>query len=75
MLFFIFKSLHILQVYLIRYPLDKINSTKNPLFFLSQAPIHHSFTFNLQFFYELNVKVWLSKTVWDFSFPILFHFY
>ena len=66
MLFFIFKSLHILQVYLIHYPLDKINSTKNPLFFLSGAPTHYSLTFNLRFFYELNLKVWLSKTVWDF---------
>ena len=28
---------------------DKINVTKNALFFLSKAPTHHSFTFNLQF--------------------------
>ena len=27
--------------------LDKINGTKNALFLLSQAPTHHSFTFNL----------------------------
>ena len=25
---------------------DKINVTKNALFFLSQAPTHYSFTFN-----------------------------
>ena len=25
-------------------PSDKINGTKNALFFLSQAPTHHSFT-------------------------------
>ena len=32
---------------------DKINVTKNALFFLSQAPTHHSFTYNSQFLYEL----------------------
>ena len=35
-----------------KLPLDKINSTKNALFF-SLAPTHHSFTFILQFLYEL----------------------
>ena len=30
-----------------RFPLDKISGTKNALFFLSRAPIHHSFIFNL----------------------------
>ena len=44
---------------------DKINGTKNALFFLSRAPTDHSFTFNLQFLYELKHKVRLSKTVWD----------
>ena len=34
-----------------------------PSFFLSQAPTHHSFTFNLRFLYELKHKVRLSKTV------------
>ena len=32
---------------------DKINGTKNALFFLLRAPTHCSFTFNLQFLYEL----------------------
>ena len=57
-----------------KYPSDKINVTKNVLFFLSQAPTYHSFTFNLQFLYELKHKVRLSKTVWDFPFPILLYF-
>ena len=39
-----------------KFPLDKINGTKNALFFLSQAPAHH-FTFNLQFSYELKYQV------------------
>ena len=38
--------------------------TKNALFFLSRAPTHHSFTFNLRFLYVLKHKVCLSKTVW-----------
>ena len=32
-----------------KFPLAKMNNTKNALFFLLQAPTHHSFTFNLQF--------------------------
>ena len=46
-----------------KFPLDKINGTKDALFFLSRAPTHHSFTFNLRFLYELKHKVRLSKTV------------
>ena len=42
---------------------DKINGTKNALFFLSRAPTHHCFTFNLRFLYEVKHKVRLSKTV------------
>ena len=42
---------------------DKINSRKNALLFLSQAPTHHSFIFNLRFLYELKHKVRLSKTM------------
>ena len=34
-----------------KFPSDKINDTKNALFFLSQAPTHHSFTFDLRFLY------------------------
>ena len=52
---------------------DKINGTKNTLFFLSRAPTYHSFTFSLQFLYEfMKHKVRLPKTVWV---PIPFHFY
>ena len=46
-----------------KFPSDKINGTKNALFFLSRAPTHHSFTFNLRFLYELKHKVRFSKTV------------
>ena len=52
-----------------KFPLDKINGIKTALFFLSQAPTHHSFTFNLRFLYELKHKVRLSKTVCG-----IFHF-
>ena len=45
------------------FPLDKINVTKNVLFFLSRAPTHHSFTFNSRFLYELKQTVLLSKTL------------
>ena len=45
-------------------------------FFLSQPPAHRSFTFNLQFSYELKNMVHLSKTVWGiFPFLIPSHFY
>ena len=46
-----------------KFPLDKINGTKDALFFLSRAPTHHSFTFNLRYLYELKHKVRLSKTM------------
>ena len=46
-----------------KLPPDKIRGTKNALFFLSRAPTHHGFTFNLQFLYELKHKVRLCKTV------------
>ena len=52
-----------------KFPSNKINSTKNALFFLSPAPTHHSLTFNLRFLYELKHKVHLSKTVCE-----IFHF-
>ena len=63
----------ILKVYLTHYtlrqsrnvkefPLDKLNATKNVLFFLSRAPTHHNFTFNSRFLYELKHKVRISKT-------------
>ena len=44
-----------------KFPSDKINGTNMPFF--SRASTHHSFTFNLQFLYELKHKVRLSKTV------------
>ena len=46
---------------------DKINGTKNALFFLSRAPTHQGFNFNLRLLYELKVR--LSKTVCG-----IFHF-
>ena len=52
-----------------KFPWDKINGTKNALFFLSRAPTHHSFTFNLRFLYELKHKVRSFKTVCG-----IFHF-
>ena len=52
-----------------KFPSDKISGTKNAPFFLSRAPTHHSFTFNLQFLNELKHKVHLSKTVCG-----IFHF-
>ena len=42
---------------------DKDTVQKNALFFLSRAPTHHSFTFNLWFLHELKRKFLLSKTV------------
>ena len=55
------------------FSLDKINGTKNALFFLLRAPTHHSFTLNLRFLYELKHKVRLSKTVCGI-FDLLFRF-
>ena len=40
-----------------KIPSNKLNVTKNKLFFLSQTPTYHSFTFNLWFLYELMHKV------------------
>ena len=42
---------------------------KNALFFLSRAPTHHKFSFNLWFLYELKHKLCLFKTVCG-----IFHF-
>ena len=46
-----------------KFSLDKIKDRKNALFFLSEAPTHHSFTFNLRFLYKLRYQVCFSKTV------------
>ena len=49
---------------------------KFPLLFFSQAPTHHSFTFNLRLLCELKHKVRLFKTVCGFSiFDSLFKVY
>ena len=53
-----------------KFPFDEINGTKNSLFFLSRAPTHHSFTFTLQFLYELKQKDRLSNSVCG-----IFHFW
>ena len=50
--------------------LDKLNRKKNAHFFLSRAPTHYSFTFNLLFLYEMRQKVQLPKTVCG-----IFHFW
>ena len=52
---------------LTKLPSNKISRAKIALFFLLQAPTHHSFTFNLRFLYELKHKVRLSKTVYGIS--------
>ena len=58
-----------------KFPLYKINGTKNALFFLSRASTHHSLTFNLRFLDELKHKVPFFKTVCGiFSFQFRFVF-
>ena len=42
-------------------PLDKINGTKNDLFFLSRDPAHQRFTFNFRFLYELKHESSVNK--------------
>ena len=62
----VFNTLYIeiKQKYLKKFPSDKINGTKNALFFISRVPTHRNFSFNLRFLYELKHKVRPSKTVW-----------
>ena len=67
--------MYVLKVYSIYYTLrynttvkknltlDKMNGSKNALIFLLRAPTNHSFSFNLEFLYEVKHKVCLSKTV------------
>ena len=58
-----------------KFSSDKINGTKDALFFLSRAPTHHSFTFKSRFLYELKRKVCLSKNlcgIFHFRFRFLF---
>ena len=60
---------HECQKIFLRTKKKKKNGAKNALFFLSQAPTHHSYTFNLRFLYQLKHKVRPSKTVCG-----IFHF-
>ena len=51
------------------------NRYQNCPLFLSRAPTHHSFTFNLRFLYELKHKVRLPKTmcgIFHFRFGFVF---
>ena len=50
-----------------KVPLDKIDVTKKALFFLSQAPTHHSFTSNSPFLYELKTRFVSLKECVGFS--------
>ena len=58
-----------------KFPLDKINVTKDALFFLSRAPPHDSFSFKSQFLQGVKHMVHLSKTVcgiFHFRFRLVF---
>ena len=58
-----------------KLPSYKINGTKNAFCYLSRVQTHQSFTFNLQFLYELKHKVRFSKTVGEiFNFRSRFIF-
>ena len=66
---------NIKQKYLNNLLSDKIYRTKKVLCFLSRAPTHQSFTFNLWFLYKVKYKVRLSETVCQiiyFSFHFVF---
>ena len=59
-----------------KFPLNKINVTKNEFFFLLQP--YHRFAFNSWFLHELKHKVYLSRSVlrvFAFSVPSLFMFW
>ena len=80
-MFLICKSMYILKVYSIhtqklrKILLDKINVTKNGLFFLLWPPTHHSVTFNLKFLCQLKHKACLSKSgcgTFHFRFGFIF---
>ena len=59
-----------------KFPSDKVSGTKSVLCFLSRAPTHHSFTFNLRFLYmNWSTRFYLSKTVCRiFRFQLRFAF-
>ena len=57
-----------------KFSSGKINGTKNAPYFLSRAPTHQSFIFNLRF-YELKHKVYFSKIacgIYYFRFGFVF---
>ena len=59
-----------------KFSSGKISGTTNALFFLSRAPTHNSFTFNLRFSHELKAQgSSLKNCLWDFLFSIPFRFY
>ena len=82
--FFTCRSMHIMKVHSIYYTLrrnlnvkkisflqnKRYKKKKKTLIFLSRAPTHHSFTFNLRSLYELKHKVRFSKTASG-----IFHFW
>ena len=60
----VFNALYIeISTNVKRFPLGKINGTKTASFFHSRAATHHSFTFKLQFLYELTVCVFVCVCV------------
>ena len=72
---FIEYTIHWDKTNLKKNPFRENKRYKNALFFLSWAPTHHSFTFNLQLLDKLKHKVRPSKTVCeilDFRFRFVF---
>ena len=54
-----------------KFPLDKINGTKNALFLLSRTPTHHSFTSNLRFLHKVPLSETMSG-IFHFRFGFVF---
>ena len=53
---------------------NKINGTKNALFFLSRAPTHHSFTLICDSWAEaqgLSLKNWVGFSIFEFRFVFI----
>ena len=53
-----------------KFPSEKINITKNKLFFLSRAPTNHNFTFNSQFLWGsstcfISLKLCVEFSIFD----------
>ena len=64
----VFDTQHIeLNTYLKKSPSDKINGTKDALFFLSRAPTHLSFLLNCDFYMSLNIRFGSLKLCVGFS--------